>query len=136
MTVIPKPPFGGPCNGCGLCCRSEQCNLSVSAFGPQVLCPAIIEQPGGTVGCGLVLFPAGVPLLPGREDQVKAAAFALVLGSGAGCDAVGDDEADDPAVLAATEARAMSRIADAPVRVQIAVVELLVSMLPPPVGVT
>jgi len=27
--ALPKPDFGAPCNGCGVCCASEPCPLGV-----------------------------------------------------------------------------------------------------------
>lgn len=36
-----KPKEGDPCNGCGVCCLSEQCPVSVEVFGNQELCPAL-----------------------------------------------------------------------------------------------
>lgn len=90
-----KPPYGSPCNGCGLCCLTEQCLVSEALFGEQELCPAI-EQAGDAIACGLMVNTANyVDDLPAWGGKVLTETFALMIGSGIGCDASSDDEATE-----------------------------------------
>lgn len=88
-----KPAFGAPCNGCGVCCASEPCPLSLVLLGHrQGSCPALTWQPdGGRYGCGLVFAPARhLRWLP-RVLAGPAARLArrwIAAGSGCDCDTV------------------------------------------------
>lgn len=93
-----KPPYGSPCNRCGLCCMNELCPLAASLFrrtdGP---CPALLSV-GDGYSCGLVLSPERfAPMLAFAEgkDRLSAAAAALI-GAGHGCDAQTPGEQDNP----------------------------------------
>lgn len=87
---LAKPPHGAPCNGCGLCCQHELCQLGIFVFdkatGP---CPALTPADGGRFICGLVASPATwSPVrtaLHGVKTMAEAALF--LIGSGVGCDA-------------------------------------------------
>jgi len=75
---LAKPPFGSPCNHCGLCCRLELCPVAVIAFpNANLPCPALTDENR----CGLVL----AELAAGMEPLV-----ANGLGIGSGCSM--DDE--------------------------------------------
>ena len=82
--TLPKPLWGDPCNGCGLCCLMSQCPLSVALFGQRTRCPALIEQGGGKYGCGLSNTSAYFQT-EDREEPLKEA-VSLAIGSGFGCD--------------------------------------------------
>lgn len=97
-----KPPHGSPCNSCGYCCRVVMCPLATALFasdnrivnnqatGP---CPAL-ERDGDREVCGLVRDPGRYRLaltLMHGVDKMRAAALFLI-GSGHGCDALGEGE--------------------------------------------
>jgi len=94
MTELKKPPHGAPCNGCGLCCRSECCTLSTMLFktaeGP---CTALIED-GDGARCGLVEHPQlYAPIRAAVVGVARLREHALfMIGAGIGCDAHLDDE--------------------------------------------
>lgn len=59
----PKPAFGAPCNGCGVCCLAEPCPLGVLLSrrttgacealrwqGGRYACGALTAQPSGWIG--------------------------------------------------------------------------------------
>ncbi|MGF7243961.1 hypothetical protein ABIC11_004417 [Pseudomonas oryzihabitans] len=107
LVTLDKPSQGQPCNGCGLCCIAEVCDLG-KELGDEERCRALISLGTGRFACGLVADPYRflpperlVPwhaidqLAPGGQDgqgeQALKAHFAGLLGAGRGCDA--DDEA-------------------------------------------
>ena len=104
LVSLDKPPQGKPCNGCGLCCIAEVCDLG-KELGDEERCRALISLGTGRFACGLVADPYRflpperlVPwhaidqLAPGGQgEQALKAHFAGLLGVGRGCDA--DDEA-------------------------------------------
>lgn len=93
---LDKPLYGDPCNGCGLCCIAQQCPISEGLFGKQDICPAIERGDGKALVCGMVANPANyMTSVPDWGHQPLAAAFALLLGAGSGCD--GTTEDDEPA---------------------------------------
>lgn len=61
----PKPRFGSPCNGCGICCARELCVLGELAFpGASAPCPALkLRGDGRSTYCELVAIEivAGLP---------------------------------------------------------------------------
>ena len=92
MTLLPKPFYGDPCNGCGVCCIAAQCALSTAIFGDQEICPAL-ERAGASLSCGLVRNTADyIPDLPAWGGKALTEAFALMLGAGLGCDGELTDE--------------------------------------------
>lgn len=78
MSIPAKPKFGSPCNGCGLCCAMELCEVAEIAFkGASAPCPALKLVPDGSrTYCELVAVEA-------MSDLPKMIAEAL--GIGAGC---------------------------------------------------
>jgi hypothetical protein len=101
------PGLGNACNGCGLCCLAEQCDVSLDLFGTQEVCPALLLKEG-KYNCDLVSHPKRyvyrVPIeqiwrwMPpvGHEfPEVVQAHFKLVFGIGFGCDAEFEQEEDD-----------------------------------------
>lgn len=94
---VQKPPYGSPCNNCGLCCRSELCPLGFELFGTWAgPCPAHERTPQG-FACGLVTSPqryrAARAISHGRAVLSQAAL--RLIGSGSGCDALADGEKPD-----------------------------------------
>lgn len=82
---IPKPPFRAACNGCGLCCRAQICELGEQYFpGAQAPCPALRLQ-DGKFQCGLALTPSALLGLRFNGDEILAPLFAKAIGSGQGC---------------------------------------------------
>lgn len=92
-----KPPYGAPCNGCGLCCKAVLCPLAERVFkrGDQGPCPALREDNL----CGMVVEPMKwrrSQTWKHGEEKMRAAAL-LLVGSGWGCDARFNGEPDDQA---------------------------------------
>lgn len=104
LVSLDKPPQGKPCNGCGLCCIAEVCDLG-KELGGEERCRALISLGTGRFACGLVADPYRFlpperltswrvidQLAPGGQgEEALKAHFAGLLGTGRGCDA--DDEA-------------------------------------------
>ncbi len=68
---IPKPEFGGRCNGCGICCLRETCALGIDIHGhTDGPCPSLTWR-DGRFWCGLA-----------EESPLVA----FLLGVGFGCD--------------------------------------------------
>lgn len=88
--ALAKPDFGSPCNGCGHCCRTVACALSVKYLGSAVATCVALEHQDGRYWCGLVRNPAKYL---GLMEWAKEFAviefspkFAYMLRIGAGCD--------------------------------------------------
>lgn len=102
--ALDKPRHGEPCNGCGVCCIAQVCDLGLE-LGDEINCKALIQNPDRTFSCGLVVNP--YHFLP--EDELVVWKFidskdgsgagerrlkelnAEFLGAGRGCDS--DDDA-------------------------------------------
>lgn len=98
MSVLAKPPYGAPCNGCGQCCEDQLCPLGQIVFrmqrGP---CPAL-RYVDMRSSCGLVDEPrsyARTRSAMNGSDAMSVAAK-ILIGVGHGCDALADGEKDDP----------------------------------------
>ncbi|MEA8593044.1 hypothetical protein PZT57_30825 [Pseudomonas aeruginosa] len=101
---LDKPALGSPCNGCGVCCIAQVCDLGV-ALGDDQNCKALLQRSDGTFSCGLVEDPYRfIPEVDLSKwltlDQMSGGAageqalkslYAEMLGAGRGCDS--DDEA-------------------------------------------
>lgn len=101
---LEKPPYGDPCNGCGICCIAQVCALGLE-LGDDQNCKALILNADRSFSCGLVTDPyrfiSDESLMvwkaldemsgsnKGEESLKKSNAQAL--GAGRGCDS--DDEA-------------------------------------------
>lgn len=102
--TIEKPVYGDPCNGCGVCCIAQVCDLG-KELGDDQSCKALMRNPNRSFSCGLVVDP--YRFMPeselavwkfidvqggGRagEERLKQLNASL-LGAGRGCDS--DDEA-------------------------------------------
>lgn len=95
---LDKPRHGQPCNGCGICCIREQCQLSIGVFGERAVCPAI-ERDGPRLTCGLINRPAMYFQTKEWSNDVLSETCALLLGAGGGCDAGSDDDTDHEAAI-------------------------------------
>lgn len=88
--LLPKPRFGAPCNGCGMCCIAEPCLLARETLGATIgPCPAL-ESEGDKRVCGLVKRPAWhifKESAPEHDTAWLSSLFAQALGVGKGCDA-------------------------------------------------
>ena len=97
--AIEKPPYGSPCNACGLCCAVSICPLGQIVF-PRAAapCPALEREPDGRMRCGLVASPGKYAPIRTSVHGVDAmsAAAADGVGVGLGCDARTEDERDAP----------------------------------------
>lgn len=78
LTAFPaKPRHREPCNGCGLCCHIELCDVALAAFadGTEAPCPAMTFE-AGRVRCAFVLA---------EERSGLDKLLARGLGIGKGC---------------------------------------------------
>jgi hypothetical protein len=74
----PKPAYGQPCNGCGLCCSVEVCKIGQAALGEDTQAPCeLMLFENGRFWCKLVLAEN----MAGMEPIIAQA-----LGAGRGCD--------------------------------------------------
>lgn len=86
----PKPAWGQPCNGCGLCCLAEPCPLGmVVSRRRRGACRALMwVDAEGCYRCGLLAAPRG--FLP-RGMRWAAPGLARLarrwIAAGIGCDA-------------------------------------------------
>lgn len=70
-----KPRYGSPCNGCGICCALQICQVGEMAFpGAKAPCPALKISGDRTV-CELVV----VEVVHGLEPKIQEA---LAIGQG------------------------------------------------------
>lgn len=82
-TAPEKPPFGAPCNGCGVCCIAELCQIGSAAFGDiPGPCPAL-QFHHGRFWCGLVL----AEYEGRRQGIIELPLLEHTLAIGRGCDA-------------------------------------------------
>lgn len=77
---LPKPLWGDPCNGCGLCCIGGPCGAARVVTGQtEGRCRQLLPNGLGGYSCGLTTRP-GPPEF--REAMV------IAIGAGVGCDMV------------------------------------------------
>jgi hypothetical protein len=78
MIARNKPPYGDPCNRCGLCCMTEPCLVAQAVLmhrqGP---CPALKSDGLGGFVCGLL---SELPT-PAEQDAAR-----WIIGAGLWCD--------------------------------------------------
>ena len=101
----PKPAWGQPCNGCGVCCLAEPCPLGVLVSRRrQGACRALQWVPAQSAyRCGLMQAPAQYLPVPGRWAEALLARLARRwIAAGIGCDAA--IELPEPEAEAASDA--------------------------------
>lgn len=83
---LEKPKFGAECNGCGLCCVLELCELAEMAFpGAAAPCPAL-EWEDGRAWCGMVRHPSRhMKLNYTGVDGLVSELYAKGIAVGQGC---------------------------------------------------
>jgi hypothetical protein len=95
LLMIEKPAYGSPCNGCGGCCRHGICTLGSKIFSTRLgPCPALESQADGRERCGLIENPGKYRSSVVRKHgpTIAGQSAAVLVGSGAGCDARLEDE--------------------------------------------
>ncbi|MGI4777126.1 MAG: hypothetical protein ACRYGA_03255 [Janthinobacterium lividum] len=93
----PKPAFGEPCNGCGVCCASEPCPIgAILRKRLHGTCAALeFTDDAGRYGCGLVADPARWLPRVSRWSAPWVSRIALrFIAAGRGCDS--DAEVQPP----------------------------------------
>lgn len=76
LVVLRPPKWGEPCNGCGVCCQEEVCEIGVAVFATKIApCPGLKAREGRYV-CSLLSLARGA----------RRAFLAFRLGIGTGCD--------------------------------------------------
>lgn len=102
--AAPKPRFGDPCNGCGVCCIAVPCVLARDLVGAvEGPCPAL-EHDGARYWCGLLRAPhkyvIGLSEKPWADD-ILIRTIETSGAFGRGCDSADPDPRDgapdDPA---------------------------------------
>ena len=90
-SVLDRPGYMKPCNGCGQCCKDEACSLSVKYLHSEVAPCIALEHQDGRYWCGLVRDPAkylGLKEWAQEWAVIELSPhFAYALRLGAGCDA-------------------------------------------------
>jgi hypothetical protein len=83
----PKPSWGEPCNGCGICCAAEPCPLGQIVFLRRSgSCPALAWQ-GERYVCGLVTNPMHyLSWLPNSWNSLASRCVTRWIAAGCGCD--------------------------------------------------
>lgn len=111
LLTLEKPPHGDRCNNCGACCQDQLCPLGFKLFGRwRGPCPALQRGAAGALTCGVVTSPRDYH--PAACDAMSEAAVsraaAVLIGAGAGCDALMVGEKVNVAFRAALRAKPMS----------------------------
>ena len=84
--MVEKPKFGDRCNGCGLCCAAELCEVAEMVFiGAAAPCPAL-EWEDGRAWCGMIRHPSRHMRLNYSADiSLVTELFAKGIAEGQGC---------------------------------------------------
>jgi len=86
----PKPAYGAPCNGCGVCCATTPCPVAMLFLWQfSGRCRALLWQDEASrYACGMALSPDRfASFIPARWRSGFARWFASRIAAGAGCDA-------------------------------------------------
>ena len=87
VPALEKPKFGEVCNGCGMCCLHEACQLSVEYLKSSVAPCVALEHDGQRFRCGLLTDPSKYLGLKFDGNAELVPLIAEALGAGKGCDA-------------------------------------------------
>jgi hypothetical protein len=88
---LDKPKFGDACNGCGLSCALELCDVAEREFpGASAPCPAL-EWEDGRAWCGMIRHPSRHTSMQWAADDVLSPLYAQLIPIGQGC-GMPDDE--------------------------------------------
>lgn len=80
---LPKPAYGQPCNGCGLCCKAIPCPIAEQLLGvSEGSCPAL-EWDDGRYWCGLIRNAHKHILSLNKKPWVDPVLREMILSSGA-----------------------------------------------------
>ena len=85
----PKPPFGAPCNGCGVCCASEPCPVGILVSKRRKgACRALQwDAEPKLYRCGVVQAPQQFfPWVPTGARSLVAWLARRWIAAGSGCD--------------------------------------------------
>lgn len=96
----PKPAWGQPCNGCGVCCLSEPCPVGMLlSRRRRGACVALLwSEPDALYRCGLLVAPAEhLPALLHPAAPLLQKVARRFIAAGIGCDCDIELEASDPA---------------------------------------
>ena len=98
----PKPAWGAPCNGCGVCCLSEPCPIGMLLSGKRRgACRALVwDDAQARYLCGVLVgrrdvLPAGWRPLAGLLQ--RGARRMIAAGVGCDCDIELDNDVPAPA---------------------------------------
>jgi len=86
----PKPALGEACNGCGICCATEPCPVSMVALLQfKGACRGLMwQEKESRYACGMVVQPAAyLRWLPARLENWAGRLAAKRIAAGQGCDA-------------------------------------------------
>jgi hypothetical protein len=84
MIARKKPPYGDPCNRCGLCCMTDPCRVAQAVLLLRHgACPALRSDGLGGYVCGL---------LSELRTQAEQDAARFIIGAGVWCDMLGTPE--------------------------------------------
>ena len=90
-----KPPYGAPCNGCGICCAAGPCPVAlVFLFQFKGQCRALLwHEETRRYLCGMAVSPDRyVRLIPEKWRKGSGRFFASRIAAGAGCDSFAEIE--------------------------------------------
>ncbi len=86
-SIPAKPTEGARCNGCGLCCALQLCDLAVEFLDAQTApCPAM-EFADGRFWCGIARNPNRYFGIPAFANKFIRPLVHQALSIGEGCDA-------------------------------------------------
>lgn len=85
VSELTKPKYTESCNGCGLCCAAELCDVAEYFFeGSPAPCPAL-EFEDGRTWCGLVRHPSRHLAMHFNADTVITPMILKLIPIGQGC---------------------------------------------------
>jgi hypothetical protein len=85
-SIPAKPPEGADCNGCGLCCVLQLCDLAVEFLKADAAPCPVLEFAAGRFWCGLARNPSRYLDIPCFADKFIRPMVHQALSIGEGCD--------------------------------------------------